>query len=155
MQVLSHPMEPFESQNVHDDDGTVLDSLFVETDNPPPIKDAQQPIIVRVLPDTAPTTRMISGDQTLDPTWNEPTFILAADAHRKSLNVYVYSPSGVSTDGVRIVDERGSVLSKAGKLLHNCNINLDGHTGAVWAIDTGTSGRASAVVSLQYWSVTY
>ncbi len=150
---MSQPM-PFETADKNDDDGQVIDSFFIETDNPPPIKDAIEPIVVRALPDTAPITRMISKDQNLDPTWQGPTQLLPADAKRKSLSLYVYSPTAVATDGVRFSDDNGASWF-GGKVLHNGNITLDHHTGPLWVMDAGAvAGRASATVSVQMWAVT-
>lgn len=148
---MSQPL-PFETQNVRDDDGQVIDSFLIETDSPPPIEDAKEPIVVRALPQPKIVTRMFSGEQSLN-SGMTPVQILPADANRLSLNVYVYSPTQVATDGIRFSDENGNV-NTGGKLLHDSNIMLAGHTGPVWVIDTGVSGRASAAVYVEYWSVT-
>src|SRR4051812_47902597 len=43
---MSHPTEPFETQDKHDDDGAVIDSFFIEVDNAPDLKAAEEPIPV-------------------------------------------------------------------------------------------------------------
>ena len=152
---MSSPMTPFESQNVKDDDGSVIDSFFIESDTPPDLKFATQPIPVDVLEDPVKNTRIISKDELIDYTWTTPYAVLPADANRKSLNVYVYSPTAVATDGVRLSDENGTIYT-AGKLLHNGTIELTHHTGALWVLPCGAAAgnTASAPVRLQVWSVT-
>jgi len=147
-------MEPFESQNKSDDDAAVIDSFFIETDAPPNPKDAPQPIIVKALKEPAPITRLFTRDITISPDWT-PTLLLPADAKRKGINIKVYSPTSVATDGVRFSDEPGDVRN-AGKILHNGSTTFDNHTGAIWyvACGLGTDGKASAPISLEYWSVT-
>lgn len=151
---MSAPMEPFESQDKRDDDGAVIDSLFIETDAPPDPAKAPQPIVVKALKELPTITRMISGDITVSPDWTA-TLLLPSDANRKSITIRVYSPTAVLTDGVRFSDERGNILS-SGKLLHNSDSVFDNHTGAIWYIACGAAadGKASAPVSLEYWSVT-
>lgn len=150
---MSHPTEPFETQNVHDDDGPVIDSLFIETDAPPDLKELNEPIIVRALRDPAPITRIFSGEMTLDSTWAAQK-ILNADNKRKKLLVRVYSPTSTATDGVRIADDLG-MLSVSGKLLHGGQVDFDAHTGNVYVVAVGNAanGTASASVSVQWWAV--
>lgn len=151
---MSHPTEPFETQNVRDDDGSVIDAFFIETDSPPDMKELNEPILVKALREPAPMTRIFSGDWSIDPTWN-PIQVLPADATRKSFILYVYSPTAVATDGVRIGDDLGMIRT-AGKVLHNGTIDLSNHTGAIYVLPCGAAanGAASAVVNFQYWSVT-
>lgn len=153
-QPVSQPMEPFESQNVNDDDGQVIDSFFIATDAPPKMEDATQPIVVSGLREPDPITRLFSGDMVLAADW-EPVLLLPADKNRKSLNVYVYSPSSVATDGMRFSDDKGNIRT-SGKILHNGTVDLGAHTGPVYVLPTGAGagGSASAPVSIQYWSVT-
>ena len=151
---MSSPMLPFESQDKNDDDGQVIDSFLIETSAPPNLADALEPIVIPTPVEVPRTTRLFSKDILFDPSWNA-TLILPADHTRKSLNVYVYSPDAVVTDGVRLCDEKGSMLTTAGKLLHGGTIDLHHHTGALYAIPVGAAadGAASAPVSLQYWGV--
>ncbi len=150
---MSSPMEPFESQNVHDDDGKTIDDFFIETDSPPDMAEAQEPILVKHLREPAPITRLFSGDVTIDPTW-QPWQLLPADANRRKVVVYVNSPTAVLTDGVRISDDPG-LIRTAGKVLHNQTIEMN-HTGPVWIIPCGAAanGAASANITFQYWSIT-
>lgn len=150
---MSHPTEPFETQNVKDDDGKVIDDFLIETDSPPDLKELNEPILVKALREPAHITRMFSGDQILDPSWTR-TLLLPADANRSSVVVYVNSPTAVATDGVRIGDDPGTILT-SGKVLHNQTIELH-HNGPVYVIacGAGANGSASAAVSIQYWSIT-
>jgi len=149
---VSAPMEPFESQNVHDDDGQVLDSLFLETDAPPPLADAQEPIVVKAVIDAPPITRMFSIEQVIPVDWDVYQ-ILPSDVKRKNLTIFVYSPTSVATDGIRFADER-ALARNGGKVLHNGTIDLSGHTGPLYILPTGPAGVASAPVAIQVWSVT-
>jgi hypothetical protein len=144
--------EPFETQNVRDDDGSIIDSFLIETDSPPDLKELNEPIIVKALREPAPITRLFTTSQLLEPTW-EPFPILPADANRTSLILFVYSATEVATDGVRFSDDPGTVRS-AGRVLHNCTIDLSRHTGPLWVIPCGNGGPASASVTVEYWSVT-
>ncbi len=146
-------MEPFESQDKKDDDGPVLDSLFVEVDDMPDLKELNEPILVRALQEPAKETRILSGDMTLGTDWS-PQLLLPADVHRKSLNVYVYSPSAVATDGIRFSDDRG-MIATAGKILHNGTIDFGAHTGPLYIQGCAVAALTpSAPISVQYWSVT-
>ncbi len=151
---MSHPMEPFESQNVNDDDGQVIDSLFIEVDNPPPIQDAREPIVVRALPQPKVPTRLISGEYTVVSEW-DAVQVFPADANRKSVNIYVYSPTAIATDGIRFCDDKG-MLATAGKLLHNNTMTLIDFTGPLFirSAGNGLNGISSAPVVFEYWSVT-
>jgi hypothetical protein len=146
-------MLPFESQNLNDDDGAVIDSFFLETDSPPSLKELNEPIIVKTLREPAPITRLLTMSQSFDPSWPTPVQLLPADACRKSLQVSVYSPTAILTDGIRLSDDIGTV-AKAGRVLHNGTIPLDGHTGALYATTCGAAGAASATVYVEVWSVT-
>lgn len=151
---MSHPYEVFGSQDVKDDDGQVIDSFFVETDSPPDVKGAIEPISIPALPEPKKTTRLLTGDITVSEAWTAVQ-LLPADANRKGINIKVYSPTSVATDGVRFSDEPGNIL-QAGKILHGGSTTFDYHTGPLYYITCGggANGRASAPVSLEYWSVT-
>lgn len=150
---MSQPFEPFGSQDKKDDDGQVIDSFFIETDAPPEYKDAIEPIIVRALDEPRKITRIFSGDITMAVDW-DPVMIVPPDANRKALQIYVYSPTSVATDGARFSDDKG-LIRTSGKVLHNGTVPFDSHTGAVFAVPSGNAagGLASAPVSIEYWSV--
>lgn len=149
---MSSPTVPFETQNVHDDDGQVLDSFLIETNAPPVLKDAVEPIVVKGVRDVDPITRLFSIEQVIPIDWDVYQ-ILPADANRKNLTIFVYSPTAVATDGVRFADERALTRNGA-KVLHGNTIDLSGHTGPLYAFPTGTAGAASAPVALEIWAVT-
>jgi hypothetical protein len=152
---MSMPHEVFGSQDLKDDDGEVIDSLFKEVNAPPELKDATQPILVKALESPKVITRLISRDETINHTWEQPYMVLPSDANRKSLNILVYSPTEVATDGIRFSDENGNIRTSA-KVLHGDTVPITDHTGAIYAITcgNGANGFASAPVSLQIWSVT-
>lgn len=151
---MSQPAEIFSTQNMHDDDGQVIDALFIETDAPPNLKDATQPIVIPVLAEPKKTTRFLTGDITIPATWT-PVLLLPADANRQGVNIKVYSPTSVATDGVRFSDEPGNIYS-AGKILHGGSTTFDNHTGPIYYVPCGSAanGAASAPINLCYWSVT-
>lgn len=151
---MSSPFEPFGSQDLKDDDGPVIDSLFKETDAPPNLKDATEPIVVRALKEPAKITRLISREFVAAIDWTVFQ-ILPADANRESLVIRVYSPTQVATDGFRFSDDSGNVITSA-KILHSDDTTFIGHTGPIYAIPcgAGANGIASAPVALQVWAVT-
>jgi hypothetical protein len=146
----------FESQNKADDDGQVIDSLFIETDAPPDLKAALSVLLQlgEKLKEPAKITRLISRSLSLDPTWG-PVLLLPADSLRKELKIRVYSPTAVATDGARFSDEPGDIRT-AGRVLHTGTSPFENHTGPVYVIGTGagTNGAASATVIIEAWSVT-
>lgn len=145
----------FSTQNVHDDDGPVIDSYLIETDSPPDLNLAQEPIEIPALPPMPLVTRLISREIIVDPTWPTPTLILPADANRKSVYLRVYSPTSVATDGIRIASNNGEA-SFGAKVLSGNDWQLNAHTGAiwVWTVSSTTNLVASAPVAVEYWSVT-
>jgi hypothetical protein len=153
---MSQP-EPFETQNKSDDDGQVIDSFFIETDSPPDLKQLQDPILVKQLVDPKPFTRIISGERTIDPTagW-APQVLLNSDINRQYLFIRVESLSAVATDGMRVGDDPG-MISSAGIVAHGKTIQMDPHTGPLYATPAAltASGVASGKVSISWWAVTF
>ena len=151
---MSQP-QPFETQDVRDDDAQVLDSLFIETDAPPDLSTVNMPILVKQLKDPPRTTRMLSKELVVDPAWVNPVQLWVPDANRKYLIIRVESPTGVATDGIRISDDMGTVKT-AGKVLAGKEIHLDPHNGPVyvWSARLLDDTVASAPVSISSWSVT-
>ncbi len=151
---MSQPTEIFETQNVHDDDGQVIDSFLIETDAPPPIEDAKEPIMVVALPQPKIPTRLMTGEYTVDSAW-DAVMILPADQNRKNLNLYVFSPTSIATDGIRFSDDKGTLVT-GGKLLHNNTLTLNEYTGPLYvkSAGNGANGASSAPVSIEFWAVT-
>lgn len=137
---MSHPVEIFGTQDTHDDDGQVIDSLFLETDSPPDIKFAQEPIPKPALDEPTPTTRLISGYTSFPQSAGLPMQMLPADANRKSLTIRIVSQAATPNynDVVFLADELGklSYLSGAATnampMLNGHQISLDDHTGPVF-----------------------
>lgn len=151
---MSNPVPMFGTQNLSDDDGPVIDSLFIETDSPPNLADAIEPIPVPATVPPVSTTRLFTGELTLAVDW-APVMILPADPKRKGLYLRVYSPTSVATDGIRIADESSKCIT-SGKVLHGNDAPFTNHTGAVYVLPTGNAagGAASAPITIEYWSTT-
>jgi hypothetical protein len=154
---MSYPYPIFGSQDLHDDDGAVIDSFLIETDAPPDLKQATQPIDPPAVKAPARITRIMTRDMTLDPSWTTPTMLFPADGKRKGLGLRVNSPTAVATDGVRIGSDLGE-MNTAGRIFHGQTLTdiLSTHTGAVWLLPcgNGTNGVASAPISVEAWAVT-
>jgi len=150
----------FSTQKYPNDDGTydsdIIESYDKETDAPPNLSDAIEPIPIPVLPPLPEPTRMIAREQIVDPlVILSPVMILPADANRVSIYLRVYSPTAVATDGVRIAGTNGETPSGP-KVLAGNDWPVNDHTGAIWVypcVANGT-GVASAPVAVEYWAVT-
>lgn len=153
---MSSPVPIFGTQNTHDDDGQVIDSFLIETDAPPDLKPAIEPVSPSDVAAPRKTTRILTGVIVVNPTWSASQLI-PADANRKGLTLRVKSPTTIATDGIRIASDSGNV-NNAGFLLHGESLTdaLDNHTGEVFyqSYSLATGGAASAPVVLMYWSVT-
>lgn len=123
-----------------DDDGPVIDSLFVETDAPAtPVVEA-----VKAVPliEPTPITRLLTGTEIIA-TGGGPYMLLPPDRNRKSLKIALAVPSGTATatDYLNVADNQGAVsyAQQTGAGTGVTRIRpfafdwvFDGHTGAVW-----------------------
>lgn len=146
----------FGTEDLKDDDGQVIDSFFIETDTPPPLKDATEPIDKTAAIEIPRLTRIITKHQSIDPAWGTPVQLLPADFNRIGVGIRVWSPTSVATDGIRLAADSGEVYS-GGVLLHNQTPpgdSLSQHTGALYAVSFSVgTGVASAPVFVEVWSV--
>lgn len=100
----------FETQNVKDDDGQVIDSFLIETDSPPPLKDATQPIDsikTETIPDVG---RLFTVTQLVMPGW-APWSALVEDFNRKHLYISCF-PTALTPallDQILYADEAGKL----------------------------------------------
>ncbi len=147
---MSEPtFRPLNTGDTSDDDGAVIDSFFVETNNAP-----ERVADVAVVPTVArpvPTNRLMTGSLTVSNTWTDATMLLPADQNRKHLEIRVNGT--VDVDFIRVSDESGKLNSDtgAGRVYANqAPFILDDYTGAVWVSAVGSTG--SPVVS--WWGVT-
>jgi hypothetical protein len=142
---MSHPFPVFGSQDLKDDDGQVIDSLLIETDTPPDIKTATEPIPATPTHPPIRTTRLISGTMTLDTNIVEPVLLLTEDSGRQQFRMDVFSNSATpsaTTEYVMVADEKGKLqLPVDGSVMpgglmrrvrHGKDFPLDVHTGAIW-----------------------
>jgi hypothetical protein len=149
----------FGTENLKDDDGQIIDEFFIETDTPPPLKDATEPIDKTAAIDIPRITRIITKTQLVDPTWSTPIQLLPSDSKRHGVGIRVWSPGLVATDGIRLSSDLGEVYS-AGVILHGQvppGDALSEHTGPLYAtaanLTTTGVGIASAPVFVMVWSV--
>jgi hypothetical protein len=137
---MSQPYDIFGSQNLKDDDGTVVDSFFIETDAPPDLKQAVEP--VDAVPNDNPIRcgRLLTGSLSMNlATFVTPTQVLPADPNRKSVVLQVFSSAAspnAYVECVEISDENGKVSGSSGFNVRQVAgpITLDGYTGAIWAM---------------------
>jgi hypothetical protein len=137
---MSSPVEIFGTQNLHDDDGAVIDSMFVETSNPPDIRAAEEPLNLPAEVEPTKYTRMIDGFIVFTSTSNQPIQALPADKNRKNLTIRVYSQFATPNfnDCVFVADDLGkmSYLSgtstNASPMMHGHFITIDDHTGPLF-----------------------
>lgn len=137
---MSNPVPMFGTQNLSDDDGPVIDSFFVETDAPPDLKDAQEPIVIPARPEVAVPTRLMAGADVLTQTTSAYQ-LLPADTNRVKLHIdiYSYATTPGQKDFVYVADENGKISSMVNgassggfKARFGKGVDLDDHTGAVW-----------------------
>jgi hypothetical protein len=137
---MSNPVPMFGTQNTSDDDGQVIDSFFIETDAPPDLKDAQEPIVIPARPEIALPTRLMAGADVLTQTTSMYQ-LLPADPNRIDLHIEVYSfaASPGTKDFVYVADENGKISSMVNgastggfKVRAGKGACLDDHTGAIW-----------------------
>ena len=158
---MSYPFlpAPFETQDKKDDDAIVIDQLVQETNAPADIHGAIEP----VLPDTkvkpASVTRIISQTYQVY-IGNPPVRLLTEDVKRVACRLKVYSlndtPANITRqDYIIINDEAGKISSGATGINivchHNQEVDLDGHTGAVWFIH---GPLLTAFIEVSIWAVT-
>lgn len=158
---MSSPLESPEYETLYlgdtkDDDGQVIDSLFIETNTP------AAPVIEAIAPapleEPKPTTRIFGGsfnfEQTRLADYTSPIQILPADANRKDLTIKSYSRAAAPTvtDFVFVADENGKMSANGtGKLRpSSSDFDLSNHTGAVWIYP----GAITADFEINWWATT-
>src|ERR1700754_52282 len=89
---MSEPFPIFGTQNLKDDDGSVIDSFLIETDAPPDLKLAQEPIPVIAAPSPPKyRTSVRAGFQILTASMTDPFMLYSADLNRLEAKIYVTS----------------------------------------------------------------
>lgn len=137
---MSHPVEIFGTQDLHDDDGKIIDDFFKETDSPPDLRMAVEPLAIPARVEPTPTTRLLTGYMTFPATGGVPFQALPADKNRKSLHLRTTSLAAVPalTDMVFVADELSKlsyltgITTNAGPLMNGVTLSLDEHTGPLW-----------------------
>jgi hypothetical protein len=152
---VSSPYQIFGSQDLKDDDGNVIDSFFIETDAPPNLADAPQPITVVAPTEPVVATRLLTGTIQLTATM-DPVQILPADTNRKSVSVQIYTTAASSTavgEYVTLADENGKCRTSGAWTLRSGKdpYTIIDHTGPIFVQAAST---VSANMELTWWAVT-
>lgn len=104
----------FGTQNVHDDDAAVIDSYLIETDAPPDLKNAIEPIPQPVLPPLPEPMKLIAGTTVMDSGYTTPHRLIPADDNRVSLLISVTSTvTGPTFNDYVILSDQGGKVSAA------------------------------------------
>lgn len=154
---MSQPYEIFASQNLTDDDGPVIDSFFIETDAPPDMKAATEPIPATTHVQPVTCGRLLTGSTSMTlGVFTSPYLFLPADANRKSVVLTAFSSAAAPTalvEYIQISDENGKVLGTAGFNLRPGKdpVTLSDYTGALWAMPAST---ITAAIELSWVAVT-
>jgi hypothetical protein len=141
---MSSPVPMFGTQNLHDDDGSVIDSFLIETDTPPDVKDAIEPIEQLPAKVDVPTyTRIMSGIVLFLGGETSPVNLVPFDDNRIRFHLDVTSAATTPAfaDFILVADEPGKLSNPAatstqpGFRVHNGKgVDMDEHTGPVWVI---------------------
>lgn len=137
---MSSPVTPFETQNTHDDDGAVIDSLLQEVDKAPPAPLDPIPVLAPVEPPVF--TRVLAGTEYINPN-TDPFQLLAPDANRVETQIDVVWGGGgaaTATDYINVGSESGPVSgaafagSRPGayRIYPGGGKDFDAHTGALY-----------------------
>lgn len=109
---MSSPLPIFGTQNLHDDDGPVIDSLLVETDSPPNLKMATQPINVPAPIAITRPTRLLTGSLLMT-SGSDPQLIINSDPNRVAFHIFAFWVNGGAGPGfndyINLSDEQGPV----------------------------------------------
>ena len=155
--------KPFETEDLHGDDASIIESYDIEIDAPPKLSDATQPIPPSAVAQPVKYTRVLTRSETIQPTWS-PTMLFPSDPNRKNMTIRVTSlgadgtgTTPIATDGIRISSDSGDILS-AGVLLSGQSMSdcMTDHNGAVYVVatGTGTGGASQYNVRIDAWTVT-
>lgn len=144
---MSDLAEIFSTQNLQDDDAAVIDSYLIETDAPPDLKDAVEPIPVPYMPPAPIKTKLITGTQVIDSSYVQPFRMLSQDTNRKSLQILVTGTNTAVTFNDFLILGTDQAVTSAGPqgsqglvrvrpqaAFVPTNILLNEHNGAVWVI---------------------
>lgn len=152
---MSNPVPMFGTQNLKDDDAQVIDDYLIETDSPPDMKAAEQPI--PPTPDTGMTrlTKILTTELVWRTGWSEPQLLLASDENRLQFHMRVISPSSSTTDGIRWASKKDEARTGGRLLAGQTSGAVDSHTGAIWVWGETVAGATnSADLNIEIWAVT-
>lgn len=155
--------KPFETENLHDDDGDIIGSYDIEIEAPPNLADATQPIPSSKVKQPTTFTRVLTRSMTVQPGWT-PVMLYPSDPNRKNMTIRVTSlgtdgtgTTPFATDGVRVAADLGDILNAGiinnGQTVTDC---FSDHNGPLYIVSTGngTNGVSQAAVRVDAWSVT-
>lgn len=134
---MSSPVPIFGLENLHDDDSQVMDDLYSQTNTPPPIAEAIQPITIPGKPELPITSRILAGTESITTTTTAYR-LLPADANRTEFQCVMTVPTGTAgvDDYLLVSDESGKVTNGstqgAFRVRPGVGWDLDSHTGEIW-----------------------
>jgi hypothetical protein len=161
---MSDLAEIFSTQNLNDDDASVIDSYLIETDAPPDLKDAVEPIPDPYMPPAPLITRLLTGTQVIDSSYVSPFRVLPQDDNRKSLQLFVTGTNTAVTfnDFLLIGGDQGTVSAGPSTAQGVTRVRpqaafvptvvlMMNHTGAVWVVPGAAIANA---IELSWIAVT-
>lgn len=158
---MSHPYPIFGMADNTDDDGQVIDSLLIESNSPPPIEQAIEPIPILGEVEIPKVSRILSGVEIIKTT-TDPMMLLPADFQRREFQIFVSAPTGsaTATDFINVSDDLGAVSNaRMNNTFRNVfrirawySWDLDAHNGPIYisgsfgqTLDLEVSWRAVTV----------
>jgi hypothetical protein len=129
---MSSPTTPFETQNVGDDDGPVIDSFFVETDKAPPAP--LDSILIPAKAEPPILTRVLAGTEVINP-GTDAFQLLPADPTRVETEIDVIWEGEAGTETVT------DYVNVGGDLGPVSNAGMAGSRAGAYRIYPGSGGR--------------
>lgn len=139
----------FSTQDLHDDDGTVIDSLFLEVDAPPDVKEAVQqgqPGQETPVKPAPLKTRLLTGTTTINGGAQQFSLV-PEDVNRKSLQILITGTNTAVTFNDYLIFGTDGAVTSAGPTTSMGLLRvrpqpafvatvvlLTEHTGAVWVV---------------------
>jgi hypothetical protein len=145
---MSQPYDIFGSQKSNDDDGQVIDSFFIETDAPPDLTFATEPIPPTSKIEPVKCGRLLTGSLSMTTAvFTSPTLILPADANRKQVSLSVSTDGPVNTASQS--SATGTVVSGTAYLKSVTLASTDGVTSGVGKLEIRDGAAGPVLLTLR------